>query len=54
LKNYKDEPIRGIDPSLYNVDVPEDADVEALIEAEKRGRINEGHMSLRFVASQIH
>jgi hypothetical protein len=47
LKNYKDEPIRGIDPSLYNVEVGEDADVDALIEAEKRSRISEGHMSLR-------
>jgi len=49
LKNYNTEPIRGIDPSLYNVEVAEDADVNALIEAEKRARISEGHMSLRYV-----
>lgn len=48
LKNYNTEPIRGIDPSLYNVEVAEDADVDALIEAEKRARISEGHMSLRY------
>lgn len=49
LKNYNAEPIRGIDPSLYNVEVAEDADVNVLIEAEKRARISEGHMSLRYV-----
>jgi pre-mRNA-splicing factor SPF27 len=52
LKNYNTEPIRGIDPSLYNVEVAEDADVNALIEAEKRARISEGHMSLRYVCAQ--
>jgi hypothetical protein len=47
LKNYKNEPIRGIDPTRYNAEVGDDAEMEALIEAERQGRINEGHMALR-------
>ncbi|WOO83504.1 Pre-mRNA-splicing factor SPF27 [Vanrija pseudolonga] len=48
LANYADEPIRGIDTSKYNPpSVPEGASVEELIEAERRGRIGEGHMAVR-------
>lgn len=50
LENYADEPIRGIDPSKYQPpSVPQGASVEELIEAERRGRLGEGHMALRWV-----
>jgi len=48
LSKYPNEPIRGIDPSKYSLPQPsENATLEELVEAEKRGRISEGHMALR-------
>lgn len=48
LANYANEPIRGIDPTRYAPPtVSDDATEEELAEAEKRGRISEGHMELR-------
>ncbi|KAK1922489.1 Pre-mRNA-splicing factor SPF27 [Papiliotrema laurentii] len=48
LDGYPGAPIRGIDPSKYNPPaVGPDADIEELKEAEKRGRIGEGHMAIR-------
>lgn len=48
LANYASEPIRGIDTSKYAPpSVPEGGDVEALHEAETRGRIGEAHMAVR-------
>jgi hypothetical protein len=50
LENYSEKPIRGIDISKYAPPkVEEGATLEELKEAEKRGRIGEGHMALRYV-----
>lgn len=49
LDNYADEPIRGIDPTKYQPpSVAEGASVDDLLEAERRGRLGEGHMALRY------
>jgi pre-mRNA-splicing factor SPF27 len=48
LANYTS--VRGIDPAKYNIPILEDgASLEELEEAEKRGRIGEGHMGVRQV-----
>lgn len=48
MDNYAEEPIRAIDASKYNPpSVAEGASLEELAEAVNRGRIGEGHMSLR-------
>jgi len=54
LKNYGENPIRGIDTSKFGVPtLPEGAGLDELIEAEKRGRIGEGHMALRIENTSI-
>ena len=50
LAKYPDERIRGIDATKYEVPtIGEESSLEALKEAERRGRIGEGHMALRSV-----
>jgi pre-mRNA-splicing factor SPF27 len=50
LDGYPGQPIRGIDPSKYAPpSVDDTADLDALKEAEKKGRLGEGHMALRYV-----
>ncbi|ORY24792.1 Pre-mRNA-splicing factor SPF27 [Naematelia encephala] len=48
LDGYPEHPIRGIDPSKFGVPrLEEDASLEDMMEAERRGRIGLGHMALR-------
>ncbi|ORX39059.1 Pre-mRNA-splicing factor SPF27 [Kockovaella imperatae] len=48
LDGYATNPIRGIDTSKYGVpQVTEGSSIDELVEAERRGRIGEGHMAVR-------
>jgi pre-mRNA-splicing factor SPF27 len=50
LEGYPSKPIRGIDPSKYAPpNLNEAAGIEELKEAERRGRIGEAHMAVRYV-----
>jgi pre-mRNA-splicing factor SPF27 len=50
LSNYSTAPIRGIDASKFAPPiVPENGELEELKEMEKRGRLGEAHMALRWV-----
>ena len=52
LDGYPKNPIRGIDTSKYGVPpLEEGASIDELVEAERRGRVGEGHMALRWVTS---